>query len=237
MARPMYPKMRGLLGTLAVFFAAALCCPALASPPAEEMAPPAVDPWKDALGAFAAADSKQAPQPGGVLFVGSSSIRLWNDLESQFADAPVVLKRGFGGSRLSDCVRHLDKLVINYRPRVVVLYAGDNDLAEGATPEQVLERVKAFSNGVHKQLPDTKVAFLSIKPSPARIKLIGKVRAANKLVKAYAEEHPQVDYIDVFTPMLAEDGSPRPELFAEDKLHLSRAGYALWRTVIRPFVR
>jgi hypothetical protein len=235
MARPMHAKMRGLLGT--VFLAVAVCFPALASQPAAEMAPVAVDPWKDALGAFAAADSKQAPLPGGVLFVGSSSIRLWNDLESQFADAPVVLKRGFGGSRLSDCVRHLDKLVINYRPRVVVLYAGDNDLAEGSTPEEILERVKAFSNGVHKQLPDTKVAFLSIKPSPARIKLIGKVRAANKLVKDYAEEHPQVDYIDVFTPMLGEDGSPRPELFAEDKLHLSRAGYALWRTVIRPFVR
>ena len=225
------------IGRLAVIFAAGLFPPALGAQTSSETPSLAGDRWQEALAAFAAADRKQAPPPGGVLFVGSSSIRLWNDLESQFADAPVVLKRGFGGSRLSDCVRHLDKLVINYRPRVVVLYAGDNDLAEGATPEQVLERVKAFSNGVHKQLPDTKVAFLSIKPSPARIKLIGKVRAANKLVKEYAEEHPQVDYIDVFTPMLGEDGSPRPELFAEDKLHLSRAGYTLWRTVIRPFVR
>jgi lysophospholipase L1-like esterase len=229
--------MRRFIGTLALFSAAGLCLPVFGAQPPAEISALAADPWKEALSAFAAADSKQAPPPGGVLFVGSSSIRLWNDLESQFADAPVVLKRGFGGSRLSDCVRYLDKLVISYRPRVVVLYAGDNDLAEGSTPEEILERVKAFSTGVHAQLPDTRVAFLSIKPSPARIKLIGKVRAANKLVKEYAAGHPQVDYIDVFTPMLGQDGSPRPELFAEDKLHLSRAGYALWRSVIRPFVR
>ncbi len=230
-------EKRRLMGMLAVVFAAGLCSPALGAQPSADSPALAADRWKEALAAFAAADRKQTPPPGGVLFVGSSSIRLWNDLESQFADAPVVLKRGFGGSRLSDCVRYLDQLVISYRPRVVVLYAGDNDLAEGASPEDILERVKAFSAGVHQQLPETRVFFLSIKPSPARIKLIGKVRAANKLVKNYAEEHPQVDYIDVFTPMLGEDGSPRPELFAEDRLHLSRAGYALWRTVIRPFVR
>ena len=237
MARLISRIMRRVVGMLAVFSVAVLYSPALGAQPSADSPALAADRWKEALGVFAAADSKQAPPPGGVLFVGSSSIRLWNDLESQFTDAPVVLKRGFGGSRLSDCVRHLDKLVINYRPRVVVLYAGDNDLAEGATPEQVLERVKAFSGGVHEQLPDTRIAFLSIKPSPARIKLIGKVRAANRLVKEYAEEHPRVEYIDVFTPMLGQDGFPRPELFAEDKLHLSRAGYALWRTVIRPFVR
>ena len=192
--------------------------------------------WEDALATFAAADLKQRPEPGGVLFVGSSSIRLWDTLETEFADARVI-KRGFGGSRLSDCVKLLDRLVIKYRPRTVMLYAGDNDLAEGATPEEVLQRVKAFADGVHSRLPETKVTFISIKPSPARRALIGKARMANKLVHQYAEAHPRVDYIDVFTPMLAADGTPRRELFRKDALHLNDAGYALWRTVIRPFVR
>lgn len=192
--------------------------------------------WEDALATFAAADLKQRPEPGGVLFVGSSSIRLWDTLETEFADARVI-KRGFGGSRLSDCVKLLDRLVIKYRPRTVMLYAGDNDLAEGATPEEVLQRVKAFADGVHSRLPETKVTFISIKPSPARRALIGRARMANKLVHQYAEAHPRVDYIDVFTPMLAADGTPRRELFRKDALHLNDAGYALWRTVIRPFVR
>ena len=192
--------------------------------------------WEDALATFAAADLKQRPEPGGVLFVGSSSIRMWDTHETEFADARVI-KRGFGGSRLSDCVKLLDRLVIKYRPRTVMLYAGDNDLAEGATPEEVLQRVKAFADGVHSRLPETKVTFISIKPSPARRALIGKARMANKLVHQYAEAHPRVDYIDVFTPMLAADGTPRRELFRKDALHLNDAGYALWRTVIRPFVR
>jgi len=192
--------------------------------------------WEDALAAFAAADVKRTPEPGGVLFVGSSSIRLWDNLESEFTDARII-KRGFGGSRLSDCVKLLDRLVIQYKPRTVLLYAGDNDLAEGSTPEQVLERVKAFADGVHSRLPETRVAFISIKPSPARRALITKARAANRLVESYAATHASFDYIDVFTPMLSADGSPRRELFRTDALHLNEAGYALWRTVIRPFVR
>jgi len=210
----------------------AAATPALAAEP--PVASEAV--WEDALAAFAAADLRSAPEPGGVLFVGSSSIRLWDSLESDFAGARVI-KRGFGGSRLYDCVRLLDRLVIQYRPRIVMLYAGDNDLAEGSTPEEVLERVKAFTEGVHRRLPETRVWFISIKPSPARRAFIDRARAANKLVEDYAATHPALDYIDVFTPMLAADGSPRRELFRTDALHLNDAGYALWRSIIRPFVR
>ena len=216
-------------------FAAALCsasAPALAAQ--SHAASEAI--WEEALASFAAADLRHAPEPGGVLFVGSSSIRLWDNLESDFADARVI-KRGFGGSRLSDCVRFMDRLVIRYRPRIVMLYAGDNDLAEGSTPEEVLARVKAFAEGVHSRLPETRVRFISIKPSPARQTLIDQARAANRLVREYAESHPALDYIDVFTPMLTAEGRPRRELFWADALHLNDSGYALWRAIIRPFVR
>jgi lysophospholipase L1-like esterase len=218
----------------AVFLVAALAAlPALAQPPRERAS--AADRWEAALAAFAAADVKNAPEPGAVLFVGSSSIRLWDRLEEQFEDAR-ILKRGFGGSRLTDCVKHLDRLVIQYQPRLVMLYAGDNDLAEGGSPEDVLQRVEAFADGVHGRLPGTRIMFISIKPSPARRALIPQARAANALVRAYAEGHPLVDYVDVFTPMLAADGLPRAELFRQDALHLNDEGYALWRKVIRPFV-
>jgi lysophospholipase L1-like esterase len=238
-------QMSGLIRTAAGFIAAlsAALCATLAlaqtppqSPPQSPLQRAAEDRWEQTLAAFAAADLKNAPPRGAVLFVGSSSIRLWDDLEEQFKDSR-VLKRGFGGSRLTDCVKHLDRLVITYQPRLVMLYAGDNDLAEGGSPEEVLERVKAFADGVHGRLPDTQVTFISIKPSPARRALIQKARAANELVRAYADTHPKVDYIDVFTPMLAADGAPRAELFRNDALHLNNEGYALWRKIIQPFVQ
>ena len=218
--------IRAALCVLAAGFASA----ALASSPAPRAkgASPA-DRWDETMAAFAAADLRKTPPAGGVLFVGSSSIRLWDRLEEQFETVPVV-KRGFGGSRLSDCVKYLDRLVIKYRPRLVMVYAGDNDLAEGGTPQDILSRFKAFTEGVHRRLPKARIAFISIKPSPARRGLIDQARAANELVRSYAEAHPQVDYVDVFTPMLAADGSPRAELFRKDSLHLNDAGYALCRT-------
>ena len=222
-------RMRRLISALVFLLAAAAGASAFARSPG-------ADRWEEALASFAAADLKSTPEPGAVLFVGSSSIRLWDGLEEQFEDAR-VLKRGFGGSRLTDCVKHLDRLVVKYQPRLVLLYAGDNDLAEGGSPEDVLARVQAFAEGVHGRLPDTRIMFISIKPSPARRALMQKARAANNLVRAYAEQHPLVDYVDVFTPMLAADGSPRAELFRKDQLHLNDQGYALWRKIIRPFVR
>jgi lysophospholipase L1-like esterase len=191
--------------------------------------------WDAPLAAFAAADSQRAPPPGGVLFVGSSSIRLW-DLEADFADLPVVIKRGLGGSKLSDCVHYLDRLVIRYRPRLVLVYAGDNDLAEGKTPSDVLRQFEAFVQGVQSALPETRIAFISIKPSPARVALLPEIRRANALVEQFAAAHPGIAYIDVYTPMLAADGSPRGELFRPDALHLNSNGYALWKSVISHYV-
>ena len=192
--------------------------------------------WDAPLAAFAAADSKRAPPPGGVVFVGSSSIRLWDGLETDFAALPVVINRGFGGSRLSDCVHYLDRLVIRYRPRLVLVYAGDNDLAEGKSAADVLHQFEAFVQGIHASLPETRIAFISIKPSPARAALLPEIRRANALVEQYAAAHPRLVYIDVYTPMLAADGNPRGELFRPDALHLNATGYALWKSVIAQYV-
>lgn len=191
-----------------------------------------VDRWKDAFDAFAAEDRLHAPRPGGVLFVGSSSIRLWDSLEKDFDALPVVTRRGFGGSRLSDCAEHVARLVLPYDPRLVIVYAGDNDLAEGARPEDVLASYVTFVDAVRAKMPDVRIAYLSIKPSPLRAALMTRARETNALIEAYASRHAHLDYIDVYSKMLGPDGTPRKELFGPDMLHLSRAGYALWREAI-----
>jgi len=185
--------------------------------------------WQSSFEAFAAADLAQAPQAGGVVFVGSSSIRMWNNLESSFQTQSSIVKRGFGGSRLSDCASNLQRLVLPYKPRLVVVYAGDNDLAEGATPQQVLGSFEALVRGVRAELPETRIAFLSIKPSPLRENLMPAVHAANGLIEAYALSESNVDFIDVYSKMLGQDGRPRSDLFGADMLHLNEAGYALWK--------
>jgi lysophospholipase L1-like esterase len=202
-----------------------------AAPPVSRFA--AIDPrWSPSLEAFAAADLKQVPQPGGVVFVGSSSIRLWNDLETSFSDHPVVIKRGFGGSQLLDCVKLVNHLVLPYKPRMVVVYAGENDLNEGASPRDVAERFTAFVQAVKAELPETRIAFVSIKPSPSRAGMLAAVRETNELIRAYSATEPHLDFIDVFSSMLDVDGKPRPELFLGDLLHLNAEGYALWQRLI-----
>lgn len=194
---------------------------------------PAVDTrWDESFAAFAAADKLKAPAQGGVLFVGSSSIRMWNDLETDFQSLPVVVKRGFGGSRMLDCAEHLQRLVTPYRPKLVLVYAGDNDLAEGRSPQDVLKSFAAFVEGVRTTLPATRIAYISIKPSPSRLQLLPEIRQTNQLIREYTAKADNADFIDIFTPMLTEAGTPRAELFREDALHMNATGYALWRKVI-----
>lgn len=188
--------------------------------------------WDASFAAFAAADKEHAPAPGGVLFVGSSSIRLWDGLETDFKSLPVVVKRGFGGSSMLDCAQHLRNLVMPYKPRLVLVYAGDNDLAEGRTPQDVLKSFAAFVQGVRLSLPATRIAYISVKPSPSRLSLLPQIRETNSLIRQYTMTVPNTDFIDVFTPMLNASGQPRTELFRADALHLNTLGYALWKQVI-----
>jgi lysophospholipase L1-like esterase len=193
--------------------------------------------WEESVAAFATADRKKLPPGGGVVFVGSSSIRLWSDLETQLSDAKGIINRGFGGARLSDCTRYLDRVVFPYAPRLIVVYAGDNDLAEGREPKEVLNELVRFVERVRKTLPDTQIKYISIKPSPARAVLLPKVRETNNLIRQFAAAGGPIGFIDVFTPMVDATGQPRGELFRADALHLNSAGYKLWATIIAPHVR
>jgi len=194
------------------------------------------DQWEPEIRRFEEADKKALPKPGGIIFVGSSSIRLWESLAADFPNAPVV-NRGFGGSQIADSTHFADRIVTRYKPRKVFLYAGDNDLANGRTPDQVLADFDAFVTRVRRDLPDVTIAFISIKPSVARVKLLDTMRAANDKVRKYAAEHAGVEFVDVFTPMLGKDGLPRPDIFVEDGLHMNRAGYDIWKATIASYLR
>ncbi|MEP6634859.1 MAG: SGNH/GDSL hydrolase family protein, partial [Luteimonas sp.] len=166
-----------------------------------------------------------------VVCTASSSVRLWTTLARDFTDV-AVLNRGFGGSQVRDAVHYADQIAIHYRPRAIVIYAGDNDIAAGRTPQQVLGDVRAFVARIRRDLPDTPIAYISIKPSPSRVEQIDAQRTANALVKAKLRRLTNVDYIDVSTPMLDATGRPRLELFGPDRLHMNDAGYALWCGIV-----
>lgn len=190
--------------------------------------------WEKSIQAFEQQDAKQAPPQNEILFVGSSSIRLWK-LEESFPNLKVI-NRGFGGSQIVDSTHFAERLVIKHQPRVVVFYAGDNDLTAGKSPEQMAADFKSFVGVVRPKLPTTQIHFISIKPSLARWKNVEKVRAANGLIRDYIIQTSNVCYIDVFHPMLGEDGKPRPELFVKDGLHMTADGYKIWAELLMPFL-
>ena len=188
--------------------------------------------WRSELSAFDAADRQQWPSEGGVVFVGSSTIRLWTRLAQDLPQLPVVINRGFGGSTMADCSFFARELVLRYKPRHVLVYAGDNDLAEGRTPIQILENFAQFANTVRAELPEARISYVSIKPSPLRTSLMEQAREVNGLISRYLAELPNASYIDVFTPMLDGDGRPRADLYGPDRLHMNAAGYALWKQLV-----
>jgi lysophospholipase L1-like esterase len=193
---------------------------------------PATARWQSSLESFAEADLERQPATDGVLFVGSSTIRLWSRLSQDFRQLPVLINRGFGGSTMADCNALARELVIQYKPKQILIYAGDNDLAEGRLPADVLKSFSGFVEKVRAALPDSHIAYISVKPSPARLSLLPQVRETNALISAYIKTVPNAGYIDTFSPMLGADGHPRPDLFNNDRLHLNEAGYQLWKSVI-----
>ncbi len=189
--------------------------------------------WRPAIDAFTRADAAHPPAAGSVVFVGSSSILKWVTLAQDFPDIS-TLNRGFGGSELADSVYYADRIVIPYHPRMVVVYAGENDLQAGKTPEQVFADWQAFRQKVHAALPTVPILFLSIKESPSREKIRAAVLKTNALIRADCAAAPHCRYIDVATPMLDPQGHTRPELFQDDMLHMKPAGYAIWTRVLAP---
>ena len=190
--------------------------------------------WEKDIAKFEAADKKNPVKPGGVLFLGSSSIRMW-DLKKFFSKKD-FLNRGFGGSEISDSIYHFDRLVKPYMPATIVFYAGDNDISKKKSPKTVFEDFKTFAKKTKDILPKTKIVFVAIKPSLSRWKLVEKMREANQLIADFAKDDPNVVYADIDTPMIGDDKKPMKDLFVDDGLHMSDKGYEIWTTVITPLL-
>lgn len=188
--------------------------------------------FEQAIQKFEEKDRENPPAEGGILFVGSSSIRFWN-LDKSFPELGAI-NRGFGGSHISDSIHFAERIVLKYKPRTIFLYAGDNDIDSGKSVEEVVGDFETFAGIVHKNLPETQLFFIAIKPSISRWKLVDKMSEANKQIEAYCEEHDYLGYIDIFQPMLGSDGKPDPSLFIGDGLHLNAKGYELWTSIIEP---
>lgn len=169
-----------------------------------------------------------------VVFYGSSSIRGWDTLASDVGNSRAV-NVGFGGSTLEACAHYFERLVVPLRPSSLVVYAGDNDLGDGRSPDYVVRSFRALLAKVMRDLGAVPFGFIAIKPSPARASLIWRIREVNEAVRHEIASVPSAYFVDVFEPMLSAHGTPRPELFLEDGLHLSRTGYELWSAVLRPF--
>lgn len=194
--------------------------------------------WEPEIKKFEEADRVSPPPKGAALFVGSSSFRMWKTLAEDFAGIPVI-NRGFGGSEMEYLVRYADRIILPYEPRAVLVYAGDNDLANTKAPkepERVLDEYKALVGKIRAKMPDVPIGYVSVKASIKRWNIADKIRALNSAIAAYSAGEKGLFFVDVFTPMLGADGMPRKELFLGDGLHMNREGYALWTSLIRPHI-
>jgi len=189
--------------------------------------------WEQDIAAFEAADRVTSPPKGEVVFVGSSTIRIW-DLAASFPDVKAI-NRGFGGSEMADSTRYVDRIVVPYAPRVVVVYAGDNDIM-GTSSEQIAIAFEQFVRAVHAKLPATRIVYIGIKPSPLRWAQVDRMRSANVVIEQFCQRDDRLAFVDIDHAMLGWDEKPRPELYQADGLHLTPAGYHILNTLVRPFL-
>ncbi|HWA27122.1 MAG TPA: GDSL-type esterase/lipase family protein [Lacunisphaera sp.] len=193
--------------------------------------------WTKEIAALTADDAAHPPPHNAVVFVGSSSIRLWKTVAEDFPGIATI-RRGFGGSELADSVFYLDRIVLPYQPRIVVLFAGTNDLWAGKSPEAVAADFTAFRTKLHAALPGTKLIYLSITLAPSRARIHEQMRTANQLIAKECASDPHCQFVDINGPMTGHrGGTPPPELFIADQLHLNQDGYAIWTKVLAPYLR
>jgi len=200
---------------------------------AQESKPPF---WND-IQDFKRQDSISFPGTGKILFVGSSSFTKWKDVQDYFPGYPIV-NRGFGGSSLPDVIRYREDVIFKYKPKQIVIYCGENDLAASDTVSAatVIKRFKDLFGLIRGRFKNVPVAFVSLKPSPSRQHLMPKMLVVNLTIKNYLRKQKKAAFIDVYYKMLKPDGKPMDDIFIEDKLHMNAKGYAIWQKIIKPYL-
>ena len=184
---------------------------------------------------FLEQDKTRPPPQGGILFIGSSIFREWADLEKQMAPLP-VFNRAFGGSRTWEVLHYADKIVLPYKPRIIVYYCGSNDVGSGASAAEIAANFGAFVDKVAARLPETRIFYVSINKAPEKQHLWNVVDQANSRVREYTKGDRRLGFIDVNPVLFDAAGKPRLELYREDQLHFRPPAYAEFTRVIRPVV-
>jgi lysophospholipase L1-like esterase len=191
--------------------------------------------WESEVKAYEKQDSLQPAPTNGIVFTGSSSIRLWKDISQKFPGKKII-NRGIGGSELTDIIHYADRLIYQYKPKKVFIYCGGNDINDGKTPERILEDFKTLYFSIKSHLPNTKVYYISIQTAPIRVAKTEAFKRANELIKAYISSKTQDVFVDVFPLLLDNSGKPKQEFFGEDSLHMNKLGYERWARVLKPYV-
>ena len=184
---------------------------------------------------FETKDSLSMPPEGQVLLVGSSTFRFWFTFQQDLKDFPVI-NRGFGGSQMSDLNFYFDRIVAKYKPKMILVYEGDNDLNAGENPDSVIREFKQFVQMAKAKLPKTKVAFCSIRPSLARVAILDKQRTVNQAINQFSKHHKRVYFVDIQKDFYLPNGEMMTDIFVADKLHLNKKGYEIWANATRKFL-
>ena len=228
----MKTRVERVLTLLLLCFFSAGCQTA---PPPNSLATHKSAQWEREIGAFESKDRTNPPPKDCIVFVGSSSVRLWKSLAADFPGFPVV-NRGFGGSQLADSVNMAERIIIPYHPCQVVIYAGGNDINAGKSPDIVYGDFVALARKLRAAMPHVDIAYIASAPNPARWAQVEKVKRLNTLVAAYCRHH-DIEFINVFPLMLGPDGLPKPDIYVSDRLHMNAKGYEIWKEAVGPYLK
>jgi len=193
-------------------------------------------PFADEIAAFKKQDSIAFPPKHAILFVGSSSFRLWKDVQDYFPGYAII-NRGFGGSSFPDVIRYADQIILPYHPKQIVIYC-ENDFAnnDSLQPADVTGRFIELFNIIRKKYKKVPIVFISMKPSPSRTRLMPRFEATNEQIRNFLATKKRTSYIDVYHAMLQADGTPMPDIFIQDNLHMNAKGYHIWQKIIEPYL-
>ena len=221
--------------TIALFLAPQPACAQAQSSAQAAPAPHDFARWEKEITAFEDSDKSNPPPKNGIVFTGSSTIRMWKTLGQDFPGQKTI-NRGFGGSEIVDATHFADRIIFPYQPKMVFLRAGGNDIHAGKTPAQILQDFQEFVAKVHQKLPTAQIIYISISPAPSRWPETDKYREANRLIREAALSMPFVGYCETFDMVLGPDGIARHELYINDMLHFNSEGYKLLAEHVRPFM-
>lgn len=196
------------------------------------------DTFNKQIEAFKNQDKINPPIVGGLVFVGSSSFTMWTDVKDYFPGYNII-NRGFGGSSLPDVIQHASSTIYAYKPLQVVIYCGENDFSytPNTNADTIFSRFSTLFGMIRKELPKANIVFISMKPSPSRLKYMPEMKRANEMIRKYLKKQNNSAFIDVYSKMLLADGSPMPDIFKSDNLHMNEKGYAIWQKAIKPYLK